>query len=457
MCGIVGLAGALEFKHRAVLKDMLVCSTLRGNHATGVLAVENDKKMGYLKRGGQVTDFLDLKGADDAMNGTGRIVLLGHTRHATQGAAHKTANAHPFIIEDDDEEFLVGGVHNGTLDTGWRRDLEGGNNFDVDSEALLDNIARNGIEETIPKVSGAWALVWWDQEQKTLNFLRNEKRTLFLAFSQDHSVLAWASEPWMLLVAERRGDLVLERIKDSNGDETWYFPLPVDKLFSFEINRENKTKKDERTFNLKPIKEVKGSVSVVRNHNWSWNKQNESIGGYKPAETKKTEDSKGGSVVTHPFLDDDFKDLFPKKDEETKTADESKTTKPSTVVSLLTSANSKGSKTEQTTSGSSSRNRTLLSLPGTPTVGRTTRNGCSNVSRTSNPSCSVRTVAGQRYITKQQSSEELLEADFRAKAGNSCCTCKEETALEDVGIIIAKGHKFLCKECLVEPKEIKIA
>jgi len=53
-------------------------------------------------------------------------------------------------------------------------------------------------------MGGAWALVWWDKGEETLNFLRNKERPLWIAFTKSNDTLFWASELWMLEGVLRR-------------------------------------------------------------------------------------------------------------------------------------------------------------------------------------------------------------------------------------------------------------
>jgi len=114
---------------------------------------------------------------------------MGHTRHATKGKINR-ANAHPF-----DFDTLVG-AHNGTLTTQYK--LDDYKDFDVDSENLFHHMEKNGVSDTTSKCGGAYALTWYDKVEKTLNFLRNDERTLFATFSEDMKTVFWASEAWML-------------------------------------------------------------------------------------------------------------------------------------------------------------------------------------------------------------------------------------------------------------------
>ena len=183
------------------MKTLLILDSLRGEDSTGTAFVSKfQQEVTVAKQLGDPFNlFNDAKFAK-AQNRT-NSVMLGHNRYATSGGVSK-AGAHPF-----DFDTLVG-VHNGTLSARYR--LDDDKDFKVDSEALYHNIEKNGLKETIRRLGGqgnAWSLVWWNKEEKTLNFLRNEERTMFMCTSEDQKALFWASEYWMLDVALMRHNI----------------------------------------------------------------------------------------------------------------------------------------------------------------------------------------------------------------------------------------------------------
>ena len=67
-------------------------------------------------------------------------------------------------------------------------------------------MATNGLDDTISKLDAAFALVWVNREEKTLNFIRNKERPL--AFARlDNGAFVWASEREMLewIINRERG------------------------------------------------------------------------------------------------------------------------------------------------------------------------------------------------------------------------------------------------------------
>lgn len=216
MCGHVGCAGRLSVKEEKIFKQLLILDTLRGEDSTGICAVTYEGVTQVAKSVGDPYQLFDTVGAAEIFRSNNRV-LIGHNRFATQGKVNRR-NAHPFELNT-----LIG-AHNGTLTNKWQ--LKNGNKFDVDSEALFHDIEELGLEKAIAGAKGAWALVWWDLNNNTLNFLRNKERPLFLCYSEDKKVVFWASEQWMLTTLLSR-----EGYKFCTPEA-----LPEDTHLSFNIN-----------------------------------------------------------------------------------------------------------------------------------------------------------------------------------------------------------------------------
>lgn len=174
---------------------------MRGIDSTGVAVIPRMGEVKVVKELGNAYNLLDTKAYDKAMLGMHRAII-GHNRFATQGIVSKR-NAHPFDFDD-----LVG-VHNGTLKNKYN--LIDSKDFDVDSENLYHHINQKGLRDAMNIVKGAWALVWWDKLEESINFLRNEERPLYLTRSVSGETLFWASELWMLQAACSREDIKIEQ------------------------------------------------------------------------------------------------------------------------------------------------------------------------------------------------------------------------------------------------------
>lgn len=205
MCGICGAAGAtLDLVDLDIFKGLLTMSVFRGKDATGValLSLNKDKKPFYTVEKDTTASPIFLYKREPALDQHFKDhtvkAIVGHARWATVGEKI-VENAHPFSVGN-----LVG-VHNGTIDK-WRIPEGKPVDFDSDSNMLYHSISKIGLRDTIQNIQddGAYALVYFNKAENTLNFYRNSKRTLYLQYDQNYRTLFWASEAEML-------EFVLER------------------------------------------------------------------------------------------------------------------------------------------------------------------------------------------------------------------------------------------------------
>ena len=155
---------------------------------------------------------------------------VGHNRWATKGASDLDENAHPF------KEGAVTLVHNGSLRGQWR--LPDHEQFAVDSNNIAHAINEIGIDETVSKLQGAFVLVWHDQRDQTLNFIRNDERPLYLA-KLSTGTWFWASEKDMLLwILNRR------KVKVTIVEQ---FELPSGVQISFDVSNNKFVRLEDKT------------------------------------------------------------------------------------------------------------------------------------------------------------------------------------------------------------------
>ena len=230
MCGLIGVAGVTNGKDAAIFRQMLIADYFRGKDSTGIFAVDENGELDTFKKVVDPITFTETKGydrlIDPAIYGTQRIksvkdkrtIWAGHNRAATAGAV-TARNAHPFTCGD------ITLMHNGTLTKQYL--LPDYARFNVDSENICHSINEIGLVDTLPKLCGAFALVWYNKAENTLNFIRNGEREFNVAFTE--TTMYWASEGMML-----------EWILNRNGiktEEVYELPTYQHLCIDFETNK----------------------------------------------------------------------------------------------------------------------------------------------------------------------------------------------------------------------------
>lgn len=250
MCGLVGIAGRLEYKDETAMKRMLVFDYFRGTDSTGFASLKKTGVPEIVKIASHPLDLMDMKKFSSALNGTMSTVWVGHNRAATKGAIN-AVNAHPY------QYGHIVGAHNGTLEgTSWA-DLKKalGEDTETDSQAIFACIAKLGIEETMKHMQGAWALVWINLEDNTLNFLRNKERPLWYAWEKKFEKFFWASEWTTLQHSLRAGTSTQELYADETGYS--YYAFETDMHYKYDINL-LKEFSQNKTATKPVVKELKG-------------------------------------------------------------------------------------------------------------------------------------------------------------------------------------------------------
>lgn len=173
--------------------NLLYVGALRGTDGTGVFTATEDGSRFQMKVGGPPTQLFesdDYKKLVEFIDRKDAMFLVGHNRFATVGKP-TADNAHPF------HHGKITMVHNGTI-VSWGKFKEEAHKFPVDSEAVCWLVDKYGIEEVVSSISGAWALIYWDETAKTLNVVKNDQRPLFAAHAIGGKVWYMASEKEML-------------------------------------------------------------------------------------------------------------------------------------------------------------------------------------------------------------------------------------------------------------------
>jgi predicted glutamine amidotransferase len=448
MCGIIGVAGKIDNKLLNAFKGMLVVNQLRGTDATGVIRVNSAGGYKYKKSLGTPNYLMETKFFDREIDIHGAKALIGHCRAKTIGD-NIVANAHPF------EHGNIIGVHNGTLQGHYT--MERARQFDVDSDWLYWHISEYGLKDTISQLdnTGAWALVYWDNKERTLNFLRNERRPLYFAHTKDQKAMLWASEPWFFSAATRIG---VELHKDDAGKS--FFELPIETHLSFTIDAYKD--KPSEIFTLKVENDVKGEVRSysgnVTHLYGSGGRYGSSIGGSVPS-----------PFVDKDLLDDNLDDIGTSRPRQLPATTQTPGAATHTASTVDKSQKSSQQNTGSSTVSTSSTNgqRPKLSLPSSSSKscqqensGSTARkcNDCSE--NCEKPKVSFRTVSGIPFITDNKTKTEFSEQRFEQLTGAVCTFCKSPVGdLDEVHEIFIHSSDrkfdkeyvtFICRTC-VEP------
>lgn len=221
MCGLVAVIskGKNGFTTKQVdtFTQMLYADELRGKDGTGVFynTKKNEGTVRVLKAPYGSSIFTKLKEYDEVADTLFKEsnFIVGHNRSATKGKINAECT-HPF------RENHIVLVHNGTLIS--HKELH--EDYEVDSRAICHSISKIGAKETIKKIDGAFALIWYNTNNNTLNFCRNLERPLHIIETSTSFVLV--SELTLgLWILARNNETVVKN-----------YPVTPKVLYSFNID-----------------------------------------------------------------------------------------------------------------------------------------------------------------------------------------------------------------------------
>jgi hypothetical protein len=463
MCGLAGVAGNTSIKVRDAFNDLLLITQLRGQDATGVFTVGH-RGVSHVKDTGPPTNLFDRKSYDAVMNGVPKI-MAGHCRAKTIGENNRE-NAHPYEFDN------VVGMHNGTLRSYYQ--MEGHDYKRTDSHCLYYNIDRYGVEETIPKLDpdGAWALVWWDKDAQRLNFIRNDKRPLWFAWTKNKDAMFWCSEPWMFSAVSRHVEL-WDGTEEGKEPKSPYFQIPSDQLWSFTVNSHVKPGEKYLVFHQPRELKAEGKKPVgflpgYSGANGTGNRGGEVANPFTEAQRKAIEEPED-AITDEVYkrylarnrgkieeLDDKVDDISPAGSTSTPSSVTKSGKSSSNVLDFRAAKNlskSSARKTLSLTSSLSSVSQQSVNENGTDGSRKSCSTGLNHPSP-SFPGISIRDVLGTEYITHNGYGEEISIHEFQARTNGQCSFCNKPIGdLKEVASFTNRAMTgFVCTSCVSEPE-----
>ena len=184
MCGIVALLSRTNnnfyYPDVDVFQELLIVNSLRGSDGTGITGVYDSGNAFIYKVGSHPYALITHPDWPSIRSRMYRncAAIIGHNRKATVGKI-SNETSHPF----HEKHIILS--HNGNIIN--FREFE---NTEVDSHALAHLFATTPIEEAIPKIQGAFAMIWYDMKEKKVHFVRNEDRPLCIIQTKDFWIVS---------------------------------------------------------------------------------------------------------------------------------------------------------------------------------------------------------------------------------------------------------------------------
>lgn len=290
MCGLVGVFGRITWDDRKRFESLLRMDIVRGEDSTGMFSVINGQAEVY-KSLALPTEFLQIKTVEKLIRDTD-TALIGHNRAATQGSV-TAAYAHPF------QHGHITLIHNGTLrgQTGLTKQYGSYYNAftESDSEAICASLADvDDPAEVIENLSGAFALIWHDSRDDSINFVRNNERPLHMLEVVNDRAIFLSSEKGILYSALTRGNGGYSIDGDIN-DYITEVPVGVLHKVTFKPNRDI----EEVTKRELSLQKKYGSQSSTRSgktNNYQTSQQSKTTSSHQ----QTSGGSKGGSSASDP-------------------------------------------------------------------------------------------------------------------------------------------------------------
>lgn len=212
MCGLSGVLKKtyLTSDERKAFIELGSLSFFRGTDSTGVCVFTKKKptspkvNFSIKKSTDHAVDFFRRKDVLSEIHNNKAVCLMGHARAATHGTVNEI-NAQPM------REGSIIGTHNGVLRKYEPNKIE--EDFFTDSRKLFEAFDKTEVFKVLDGLfsTDSYALVWADTEYNTVNFIRNDRRPLYLCKSKNKA-LFWSSDAQMIEFALVRNNIEYERI-----------------------------------------------------------------------------------------------------------------------------------------------------------------------------------------------------------------------------------------------------
>jgi glutamine phosphoribosylpyrophosphate amidotransferase len=199
MCGIAGLYNP----NREIIDwddvfDLWDAISDRGKQASGIAWVhgkKNDLKVTVIKAPKTPREMKKFMG-DMASKYDRPLIIMMHTRFATQGSVKDNRNNHPVLSGN------IVLTHNGVIynDDVLFDIMKIKPEYEVDTEALAAGLDRKGLEWIAEEAWGSMSLAWLDKKDLSrLNLFTNGQNPLvFSRLEPDNGILVYASCTWHL-------------------------------------------------------------------------------------------------------------------------------------------------------------------------------------------------------------------------------------------------------------------
>lgn len=269
MCGIVGFVNlvpnAVNLNQEKFLTDAIYMDTLRGWDSTGLVLVKGNGILQKYKKAVSGCEFIQLRKYNKMIKDLQNVrFAFAHNRAATVGSV-RDETAHPFTFGD------ITMIHNGTLDFDNGLNVQA---LEVDSAEIAYALSQTPAVKVLEKLRGAFALVWYDASDKTINLARNSERPLILATNQEDTAMYFASERWMIEAAQER--------HKGLGTLT-YAALPVGQLIKVKLDA--KTFDESENIKFTPyVKKQEGYLGYGGGYGGSYGNTYHTYGGCIPPE-----------------------------------------------------------------------------------------------------------------------------------------------------------------------------